>query len=101
MGIGADDCDLLFGAGSGFFVFDRRGGGTTGFGSLSPSSCISFADLKDEGEDGSTSLPFEVEVLGRVIVVRLMSADCGRAWRVPRCGGGFGGGGVPVLNAVN
>jgi hypothetical protein len=101
VGTGAADRGLLPAAApSGFRVWDRRGGGRVGF-SFSSSSCISFADLKEDGESGVCSLPIEVEGLRRVTAERFMSSDCGRAWREPRCGGGFGGGGVVVLDVVN
>jgi hypothetical protein len=100
IGNGAVDCDLLVDGASGFRVFDRRGGGTAGF-SFSSSSCISLADLKEDGDSGPFSPSLELDSLWRTDVDRLMSSDCGRACREPLCGGGFGGGGVFVLRAAN
>lgn len=92
---GAVDCDLpACGAVSGFFVFDRRGGGTLGFG-FSSGSCTSFADLKEAGDEGSCAL----STIRRGGV--LTSSECGRAWREPRDGGGLGGGVVLVCNFAN
>lgn len=79
IGTGAVDCGLLAeDDASGFRVFDRRGGGTLGF-CFSSSSCISFADLNDAGEDGPCSLPMDVEGRRRMEFERLRSADTGRA----------------------
>jgi hypothetical protein len=63
IGNGAVDRGLLVdGTASGFRVFDRRGGGKAGF-SFSSSSCISFADLKEDGDDGPFSLSIEFDSL--------------------------------------
>jgi hypothetical protein len=91
---------LAEGAVSGFRVVDRRGGGTLGF-ILSSSSCTSFADLKDAGDDGACSLSTEVDSRRCMDVERLRSSDFGRDCREPLCGGTFGGGEILVFNDVN
>ena len=80
------------GTDSAFRVFDRRGGGSTGFAlpssskgggmaslAFSSSSCSSFADLKDAGEDGAL---LSIDVDSRLLKVaeRLESCDLGRPW---------------------
>jgi hypothetical protein len=62
IGTGAVDRGLLADGASGFRVFDRRGGGTAGF-SFSSSSCISLADLKEDGDSGPFSPSFELDSL--------------------------------------
>jgi hypothetical protein len=96
---GAADRGRLAGAAlSGLRVFDRRGGGTLGF-NFSSSTCCSWADLNEEGEDGAFSLSTEVENRRWKEVGAGSSTDCGRALRCSLCWSGFGGGGVPVRSA--
>lgn len=83
------------GADSVFRVLDRRGGGRAGFafppssstgGGIASmgfsSSCSSFADLKEAGEDGSL-LSNDIDSRLLKVAERLESCDLGRPWTEP------------------